>query len=218
MHRLPIGRFILLLLLTLGVWWWWSTRAIRYAPGVLVPGAPLQEDLSPWSLGEVNGFRLTGFARYTVRGRVLGRKRYYGGVQAPLVPVDVATGWARMSDQAVLDQLGLTMGNRFFFYEWRGQPPLAPDEIMRSASNNHVIATVPEVIRAIGHLRLGELIEMRGYLVDAEGPEGFHWRSSRRRDDTGNGACELFYVESVQKLDPAAAAAPIVSALPSPAR
>ena len=39
---------------------------------------------------------------------------------------------------------------------------------------------------------------MRGYLVNVGGPDGFSWNTSLRRDDTGNGACEVFYVESVE--------------------
>jgi hypothetical protein len=42
---------------------------------------------------------------------------------------------------------------------------------------------------------------MKGWLVDATGPNGFRWPTSRRRDDTGNGACELFYVEEVHAWD-----------------
>lgn len=198
MHRLPIGRTILLLIVASIAWWWWSTRPIRHAPGVLVPAPPVQESEPPRELGEIDGFHLTAFARYTLRGRVLGWKRYHSGIQSRLVPVDVATGWGRMSDQAVLDRFVLTMGNRFFFYEWRGQPPLPRDEIMRSAANNHVVAGSDAVAKAVNRLRVGELVEMRGWLVDAVGPDGFRWSSSRRRDDTGNGACELFFVETVK--------------------
>lgn len=202
MHRLPIGRTILLFIVATITWWWWSSRPIRHAPGVLVANPPVQEDQPPQELGEINDFHLTAFARYTLRGRVLGWKRYHGGIQARLVPVDVAVGWGRMSDQVVLDQLVLTMGNRFFFYEWQGQPPLAQDEIMRSAANNHVVAASDEVARAVDRLHVGQLVEMRGWLVDATGPDGFRWRSSRRRDDTGNGACELFLVEQVAPFAP----------------
>jgi hypothetical protein len=44
-------------------------------------------------------------------------------------------------------------------------------------------------------------VELSGWLVDAAGPEHFTWRSSRRRDDTGNGACELIYVEKIHTWD-----------------
>ncbi|MEQ1862280.1 MAG: hypothetical protein ABMA13_20370 [Chthoniobacteraceae bacterium] len=198
MHRLPIGRSILLLIVATCVGWWWSSRPIRHAPGVLVAEGPVQKVGKPPVLDERNGFQLLPVARYELRGRVLGTKRYRSGIQSRIVPVDVAVGWGRMSDQAVLDQFTLTMGNRFFFYEWRGQAPLARAEIQRSASNNHIIAANKNVAAAVKALRVGALVEMRGWLVDAAGPDGFRWPTSRRREDSGNGACELFYVEEVR--------------------
>jgi hypothetical protein len=41
----------------------------------------------------------------------------------------------------------------------------------------------------------GEIVHMEGYLVRVDGPDGFQWASSLSRSDTGNGACELFWVE-----------------------
>ena len=41
---------------------------------------------------------------------------------------------------------------------------------------------------------------MTGYLVDARDKKGWRWNSSRTRDDTGDGACELFYVNSIKIL------------------
>jgi hypothetical protein len=201
MSRFPVGRSILLGCTALVVGLWWTHRPLHHPPGVLVTEPPMQVNVPAGELATREGFRLTAVARYALRGRVLGTKRYHGGVQAPLVPVDVAIGWGRMSDQAVLDQLDVTMGNRFFFYEWRGSPPIPQDEIKCSAANNHVISATDQVRSRIAHLRIGQIVELQGWLVDADGPNGFHWPTSRRRDDTGNGACELFYVEEAQAWD-----------------
>jgi hypothetical protein len=198
MHRLPIGRLLLMLVAILVAWVWWSHRAVHHAPGVLVADAPVQVAVPSGVIGEREGFELKAVAQYALRGRVLGTKRYYGGVQAPLVPIDVAVGWGKMSDQAIVDQLTLTMGNRVFFYEWRNQPPIPKDEIMRSAANNHVIAANAHIASAVRDLHIGQIVEMRGWLVDASGRGGFRWATSRQRDDNGNGACELFLVEELQ--------------------
>ncbi|MEO8352331.1 MAG: hypothetical protein ABI680_11415 [Chthoniobacteraceae bacterium] len=176
----------------------WQSRPIRHEPGVLVSNDPWQEEMTPQDVGEVAGFRLTAVAAYRISGRVLGTKRYFSGEAAKLVPKDVALGWGKMSDQAVLDRLNLSMGSRFFFYEWQGTPPIAPAEIKNHASNNHVIAADRTVTRAISRLRRGEIVELEGWLVNAVGRGGFRWPTSLRRDDTGNGACELFYVRTVR--------------------
>ena len=46
---------------------------------------------------------------------------------------------------------------------------------------------------------------MTGYLVNATGPGGEAWNSSLRRDDTGNGACEVFYVTDASAVESLAA-------------
>jgi hypothetical protein len=198
----PVGRTILAAFAAAGIWFWWSNRPIRHTPGILIADGPQQQLVASQLLTTVDGFDLTSVARYRLRGLVLGRKRYHGGIQSQLVPVDIAVGWGRMSDQSVLDQFDdLSMSNRFFFYQWENTPPIPPAEIMRSAANNHVIAADRKVASAIGGLRRGQIVEMEGWLVDVTGPDGFRWTTSRRRDDTGNGACEVFYVEKVHAWD-----------------
>ncbi len=64
-----------------------------------------------------------------------------------------------------------------------------------------MIAANDEVRKVIGNLRVGQIVTMNGYLVNATGPEGRTWNSSLTRQDTGNGACELFYVESARAVN-----------------
>lgn len=196
-----LPKLVFLLLLSGAVWLFLSGRPITQRPGVLVQKSPTQKEIPAKSLGTVAGWHLTAVAEYHVHGRVLGSKRYYSDPNADLVPFDVAVGWKRMSDQAVLDQFSLTMGNRFFFYEWRDQPAIPPEEIKVSAANNHVISANDGVRRVIRGLRVGQILKMDGYLVNASGPEGRTWNSSLTREDTGNGACELFYVESANAVN-----------------
>jgi hypothetical protein len=51
-------------------------------------------------------------------------------------------------------------------------------------------------------VRAGEVIHLQGFLVDASRANGWRWRTSMSRDDTGDGACELVYVESVEAAVP----------------
>jgi hypothetical protein len=191
-----IARLTLLALLAGVLWMFWSVRPVRHPAGVLIATPPVQKDIPSKSLPAVDGWNLTAVAEYELRGRVLDTKRYRSGRTADLVPIDVAVGWGRMSDQAVLDKLTLSMTNRFFFYEWSAAPPIPQDEIERSAANNHLIAANAGVRRVIRSLKSGQIIMMKGYLVNARGPDGGKWPTSTSRNDTGNGACELFYVES----------------------
>ena len=177
------------------VWWFGPWRSIAHPPGILVGVAPRQVEMSVKPLPERAGWKLKAVAEYELRGRVLGTKRYHTGASAELVPVDVAVGWGRMTDNTAIEALNISMGNRFFFYKWSDRPPLAEKEIIQSAANNHIVAANDRVAETIARLRRGHLVFLRGYLVDATKPGEGNWLTSRRRDDTGNGACEIFYVE-----------------------
>ncbi len=106
-----------------------------------------------------------------------------------------------MSDQTVLDHLKISQSMRFYWYEYRLPPPIPQDEIARHSRNIHIIPANEVVEKACESARVGELIHLEGELVEATGPNIGTWRSSLRRDDTGNGACELLLVESFSKLD-----------------
>ena len=185
------------------VWWLWPAGELRHEPGVRLDREPAQQMIAPQPVGGFKKYTITAVAAYAIEARVLHTKRYW--VEGDdLVPYDVAVGWGAMSDQAVLDQLSISQGNRFFFYEWQNPPPIPVGEIERHAANMHVIAANKEVAKAVKRLRRGEFVAMRGYLVNVGGPDGFYWNTSLRRDDTGNGACEVFYVESIEaKPEPA---------------
>jgi hypothetical protein len=106
-------KLIVALLVGASAWLYLSSRPIKHPPGVLVKDPPAQKDIAPAPLPGVEGWSLTAIAEYELRGRVLGTKRYYSGPTSSLVPIDVALGWGRMSDQAILDQFSISMTNRF---------------------------------------------------------------------------------------------------------
>ena len=43
-------------------------------------------------------------------------------------------------------------------------------------------------------VKAGQVITIKGQLVEAKKAKGWVWRSSLIREYTGNGACELMYV------------------------
>jgi len=182
------------------VWLVCPAPELRHPPGGRVAAQPRQIDGPPEALGKVGDYDLTAVARYEITARVLSTKHYWTNHQK-LVPYDVALGWGPMSDQAVLDQLEISQGNRFFFYRWWQQPPLPVPEIVAHASNHHVISANREVASAVARLRRGQCVHLRGRLVNVTRTDGFHWNTSTTRSDSGNGACEIFYVEEIAVAD-----------------
>ncbi len=180
---------------------------IVYPPGVLIASDPEQIALPNETSMKHGDFQLKPLARFSVDARLLHAKRYRWDHQSALVPVDLAVGWGRMSDQSVLDQLKISQSMRFYWYEYRLPPPIPQDEIVRHSTNIHIIPANDSIASACESLRAGELIHLEGELVEATGPGIGTWRSSLRRDDTGNGACELLLVEEFSKIDADSASA-----------
>lgn len=181
--------------------WARMTAPPHYPPGVLITREPEQTEITPNDSPFEDGkFHLQPLAHFALEARVLHRKIYRYDRGAALVPVDLAVGWGSMSDQAVLDRLTISQSARFFWYEWRGQAPLAREEIVAHATNLHLIPANKAIERQCKSLGAGDLIHLRGLLVEATGPEIGTWRSSLSRTDSGNGACELVWVEEVEKI------------------
>jgi hypothetical protein len=177
------------------------TAPIVYPPGVLIASDPEQTDLPNESSIQHGDFQLKPLAHFSIDARLLHAKRYRWDHQSALVPVDLAVGWGRMSDQSVLDQIKITQSMRFYWYEYRLPPPIPQDEIARHSTNIHIIPANDAIASACESLHAGELIHLEGELVEATGPGIGNWRSSLRRDDTGNGACELLLVEKFSRLN-----------------
>jgi hypothetical protein len=199
-----LPRWLIVFLVLLSVWAWrdWSSRPVEQAYGLRLAQAPRQQNLASADIRQLGDFKLQPRARFTIEARVLSTERYRMGISADLAPIDLALGWGVMSDQAVVDQLEVSQGARWYILRWGANPPASEQEIMSSSGNMHIIPVDDAVRDQAFSLRVGQFVQLSGYLVDAQGPNNFRWGTSLSRNDTGDGACELFLVESLQLLVP----------------
>jgi len=171
-------------------------RPVVHSPGITAPDAPAQNTIQSGSSFTHNGYQLTPLADFAIEARVLSVKRYSLGREADLSPVDLALGWGPMSDQAVLEKMDISQGNRFYF--WHVDEFFIPrEEIETHSANMHMIPADSEVEKALDSIREGQIVSLQGYLVEARSGDGWVWRSSLSRTDTGNGACEVMRVKSI---------------------
>ena len=214
-------RVVVIIAALLGtVGWWWSSRvagmhddatatlaaashstACTLPPRVAALDPPLQTPV-PTSLA---GFRrsdatLTPLAGFSIDARVLSRRDYRSDRESRYAPSDLALGWGRMRDEAVLARLDISQSARWYRYRYGGEPPIPQAEIERSAANMHMIPGSEAIADALADVKQGERVRIDGWLVEARAPDGWRWRSSTTRDDTGPGACELVYVCAVTRL------------------
>jgi len=188
--------YISLALLGFMAWRDWDRRDIVHPPGVLINEAPDQQAIAaePFLLDE---FHLNPRAAFRLRARVLSREDYFWGAESGLSPMDLALGWGVMSDQQVLDRITITQGTRWYYTRYEYPAPVSDQTIIRNSSNMHMIPANDWVLKKLRKLRRGDIVGLRGMLVDVNSDSGFIWTTSLSREDTGNGSCEIFYVEYI---------------------
>lgn len=191
MRRLLIFVAVLALL-----WWVAKGGATQHPPGVLVRDAPAQRELSNGPRFAQGRYKLQALASFDLSARVLSRKDYSSDELADLVPTDLALGWGAMSDSAVIDEL--TISQSYRWWSWSSSDlPVPQAEINRSAANMHLIPANDAARAALDGVREGDIVKIHGYLVEARRDDGFRIVSSLSRTDTGGGACEVIWVESL---------------------
>lgn len=190
----------LVIILTVLAYFLWPEKVITYPAGITAPSEPTQRMLSQPKLWEKGEYHFKALAAYEIKARVLSRNNFSVGKESEISPVDFALGWGPMSDQNVIDKIEISQSNRWYHWE-TDEYPIPSDQIALNSANVHIIPRDENIEVKLDNVYKGSLIEMKGYLVQINTSDGWHWKSSLRRDDTAGGACELFWVEEITIFD-----------------
>lgn len=174
---------------------WWTIEDER-----IVNRDPVQTNLQAKQEIRFKEYSIFPQADFDIEARVLSSRRYFFGKEADLAPVDLALGWRQMSDCRLLKSLKITQQFRWYYYRWKGAPPIPPKDIISSSANMHLIPATPEVSRIIKRVRRGDIVRFSGALVNVSDRTGWHWNSSMKRTDTGDHSCEVVWVEEFEVL------------------
>jgi len=190
-------KLLFLLLILAGGWKLYNySGQVTLGPGVLASEPPYQENISPSVSYKGDEYTITELAKFRIKAKVLSKKNYYIGREADVSPTDLALGWGNMSDESVLDKIEISQSNRF--YRWHVESfPIPRLEIETHSANMHLIPATDSIKSDIDRVQEGEIIEISGSLVKVTSTDGWRWKSSQTRNDTGRGACELIWVESL---------------------
>lgn len=174
-----------------------TAASFKRPPGIVVPEDPVQVPASG-ELWEYGGWTFDAKAAFTIRARVLVAARFSLGGGSDISPFDFTLGWGPMSDTAVLRKLVFTHGFRLVYWvPVDGQAlPVDRDVIGRHVSNMHAIPASPEIYQQLKDIRVDDVVTFEGYLVYATSGSRF-WNSSLTRDDIGDGACEVMWIQRV---------------------
>jgi hypothetical protein len=197
MKKLLVASVLIIVVL---VYFLYPETVVTYPPGVTAPSIPQQTNLTngkKWNVGE---YTIEALAEYKIKARVLSRNNFSSGKESDLSPFDLALGWGPMSDQNVIDRIDISQRNRWYYWH-SDNLPIPMKDISLNSANTHIIPKDETVQDKFDRVYKGSLVEMNGYLVKVTAPGGWRWKSSLKRDDTGNGSCELFWVDDINVLD-----------------
>jgi len=178
-------------------WKIFTSQSVSLGPGVMVEDTPIQVMIDSPEHFIHGQYTITPLASYSIKAKVLSREDYKFDRLSDLSPMDLAVGWGKMSDEAVLEKIDISQSVRF--YHWRvDEFPIPRKEIETYSANIHLIPADDNIKSRMNSTKQGEIIELQGKLVKIEASDGWKWASSLTRDDINAGACELIWVEDFQ--------------------
>ncbi|MFA5504495.1 MAG: hypothetical protein WC314_22405 [Vulcanimicrobiota bacterium] len=187
-----------LALLLLGYWYYKENHTYRFPPGrEQAPRAPVQrtvDDKVQWSR---NGYLITALAEWDMEVRVIIAERYRTGREADLSPMDFTVAWGPASDTLELQKCHFYKLNRYYRCEW-SDPTVDGTMMLQHTANMHMIGVDEAMDDRLKKVRREDIVTIKGYLVRVDAPDGWHWKSSLSRTDSGNGACELILVSELK--------------------
>lgn len=143
---------------------------------------------------------LSLLAEYSITAYLVSKRPYRRGSLSDLSPWDYALIWGEVPHQ--LEYLKFDQIVRFCLFSYKHGSPVDPAYIGRHLSNNHLIPANANIRKALARAKRGDIVRLKGYLVNVRTKSGSKeavvWKSSMSRDDTGNGACEVLYVEQLR--------------------
>jgi hypothetical protein len=127
---------------------------------------------------------------------VVSSKRYGDGREGAVSPLDLALIWGPLTQEPYLSKIRYSQSGRWYHYRWGSDVDTDAGFIARHSANTHIVILPDQedLKKQLFSLKKGDAVRLSGYLVKITASDGWYWNSSRSRQDTGAGACELMVV------------------------
>ena len=138
-------------------------------------------------------------AVYELTGVVKSKKKY-SDYTAQVSEYDLAMAWGDLNKEDLDSGISYSQSGRWYYYKYSQDLSVNSDYISKNSANVHIIHKDKDVLKKIEAIKEGDYIKLEGYLVDVDfkNPNNTSlWKTSKSRNDTGNGACEIMYVENI---------------------
>lgn len=204
-----IAFFILVAVIVMAVRYSDSASLLRTSTSLSVLDEPVQT--SPYGKDPIvlegNDYKylLTPKASYRISAQIKGKKKYDWDWNAPIAPYDLLLVWGDLANPDIDDGIKYSQSGRWYHSNYsKSKCPFKYNYINDHAANNHIIPANAQVRKSLDLLKVDQNVHIEGYLVYLDGlhkGRSVKWRSSLRRTDSGNGACEVFYVEKISLIE-----------------
>lgn len=139
-------------------------------------------------------------ASYQISGRVLSTHTYTSDWMADLAPLDLAVGWGELNNNYLDFFIRWSQHDRFLYYTWSGDLPVAPEHLNAHIANIHLIPANDNLDQLLAQLQINDQVQLEGLLVDITKSENSQsapqtLNTSLSRTDEGAGSCEILYVK-----------------------
>lgn len=169
----------------------------------IAPDEPFQRHIRDSVSFPFLKYRILPLAKFRAKGLILSLKDYRKGPdehRISLSPTDIALGWGPMANPSILKNFRYYQENRFFYYaNYVSFSEEALNlNIDAHVANIHIIPASAEVAAMLRRLHPNDMVELEGKLVRVFFKGQTVWESSLSRTDSGDGACELLYLERIE--------------------
>ncbi|MEW5821457.1 MAG: hypothetical protein AB1782_14795 [Cyanobacteriota bacterium] len=172
-----------------------------YTDGMKDPVQLMPQKIEYFKINHYNNtYTLTTLASYKLTAKVVSKKTYYWDWSAAVAPYDFALAWGKLVSSDSNNYIKYSQSNRWYYFRYSGDCPYSKNYIQTHSANTHMIPANDNIKKALGKINTNQIAYFEGYLVKLDGTNNgtkVWWNSSLKRTDTGDGSCELFYVNKI---------------------
>lgn len=135
-------------------------------------------------------------ASYKISAVVKGKRYYFFDPSSEVSPMDLVLAWGKLDSEEWDKHIRYSQSSRWYFYRYDCDSNIDGDYVRKNSANVHIIPKDSAVLKKLLQIHKEDYVTLKGYLVSVHFSEN-KWTSSLSRNDTGNGACEIMYVEDI---------------------
>jgi len=143
-------------------------------------------------------FMIEPVATYEIAFVVLSIRYHYSTLEDKLSPVDLCVVWGELAEPENIEHIYSLQAARWCSYRYDGELSLDAFYVESHVANIHVVPANENVLKAVKSIKKGQKAVLEGFLVKVYREGRLIWSSSLTRTDSGDGACEVFYVTKVR--------------------